>query len=278
MNKFSIIFKSVMRTKAISAVSIKRILTMARTRPSCCALLVKMRFILTAEIAVIAMSMIGTVHAHPSWTGFYVGVNTGVAFNNTQLNSQQLGFTDPSDTCNTSENFSTLSSGVQFGYLYQFANAFVAGIEANTTFNTHQKNSFACHSDINSNVYDGFTFKNQLQTAIKARIGHVLAGNKETFLPYLTAGANFANVELRYQNEGGDDYSNRTTQLGWLIGAGIEWAFMQHWSLRAEYDYVDDGNIINLEIPSVYGLLDPNGHAQVNLKSNNVVMAINYWI
>ncbi|MBV9575692.1 MAG: hypothetical protein JO149_03630 [Gammaproteobacteria bacterium] len=38
---------------AITAVGVKRILTMARTRPSCCALLVKMRFTPTAVIAVL---------------------------------------------------------------------------------------------------------------------------------------------------------------------------------------------------------------------------------
>ena len=42
--------------------------------------------------------------------------------------------------------------------------------------------------------------------------------------------------------------------------------------------FVDNGNAINLKIPSVYGSLDPNGNAHVNLSSNNVVVVLNYWI
>ena len=138
--------------------------------------------------------------------------------------------------------------------MYQFTNSFVSGIEANATFNTNQKHTLSCNSEFNPDVYDRFTFRNQLQTSIKGRVGRALNWNKNTFLPYLTAGASFANLGLTYKNEGGDYYSNTTTQAGWLIGAGIEWAFMQHWSLRAEYYYVDYGNAINLNIPSVYGL------------------------
>lgn len=81
-----------------------------------------------------------------------------------------------------------------------------------------------------------------------------------------------------YKNEGGDYYSRKTTKPRWLIGAGIEWAFMQYWSLRVEYDYVDNGNAINLNLPTIYGLEDPNGHAHVDLASNNIMVAINYWI
>ena len=63
-----------------------------------------------------------------------------------------------------------------------------------------------------------------------------------------------------------------------LIGAGIEWAFKKNWSLRAEYDYVNYGNTIQLNIPVVYDLVDPNGQAKLDLSSNNLVIAISYWI
>jgi len=129
----------------------------------------------------------------------------------------------------------------------------------------------------NHDVYDQFQFKNQTQTSIKGQLGWVQDWNKH-ILPYLTAGASFANVGLTYQNEGGDYYSTTTTKPGWLIGVGVEWAFTKHWSLRSEYSFVDYGKAVNLEIPTVYGLNDPNGNAKVNLKSNNIMVAINYWI
>jgi outer membrane immunogenic protein len=205
-------------------------------------------------------------------------VDAGIAFNDIQLKSQQLGFTNPSDKCNTSSNFSTFSPGLQLGYMHQFPNYFVSGVEANVTFNTNQKNTLSCNSNINPDVYDRFIFRDQMQGSIKGRVGRAVNWNKNILLPYLTAGASFANLGLTYQNEGGDYYSTNTTQAGWLIGAGIEWAFRQHWSLRVEYYYVDYGNAINLKIPSVYGLIDPNGSARVKLNANNFFVALNYWI
>jgi opacity protein-like surface antigen len=32
--------------------------------------------------------------------------------------------------------------------------------------------------------------------------------------------------------------SNNTTNSGWLLGAGIEWAFAPNWSAKVEYNYL----------------------------------------
>src|SRR5579883_2371603 len=197
----------------------------------------------------IAMGVIGIAHADNKWTGLYAGVNTGLALNDVQLKSQQLGFTNPNQTCNNSSDFSTFSPGIQLGYLYQFPNDFVSGVEANLTFNADQIQSLGCNSNINPHVYDHFNFRNQMQTSIKGRVGRALNWHQNIFLPYLTAGASFANVGLIYKNEGHDYYSSHDNfQAGALIGGGIEWTFWQNWSLRAEYYYVDYGNAVNLNI------------------------------
>ena len=36
---------------------------------------------------------------------------------------------------------------------------------------------------------------------------------------------------------------NSSTSVGWTVGAGAEWMFARQWSLKAEYLYVDLGNI-----------------------------------
>lgn len=226
-------------------------------------------------IAAITMSMAGIAHAE--WTGLYAGVNAEYVFNHEELKSQQLGFTAPSENYNTSSDFSTFSSGGQLGYVYQFPNTFVTGIEAGVSFNANQKNTLNSKSEFNSDVYDRFALKDRMQASIKGRVGRALSWNNNNLLPYLTAGASFADLALTYKNEGGDHYSQSTTRTGWLIGAGMEWAFMQNWSVRAEYYYVDYGNAIELNIPSVYGLVDTNGNARVNLSSNNIAVAVNYW-
>lgn len=234
---------------------------------------------LITKSMLIAMGLIGIVHADNSnWTGPYVGASAGIAFNNAQLTAQQLGFNNSSGSYSMNSNYYTISPGLQLGFIKQFQNSWVSGVEVNASVNDNQKNKFTSYSPFSSAVYDRFIFRNQMQTSIKGRIGRAQNWNKNLFLPYLTAGASAANVDLTYKNEGGNYYTNRATQIGWLVGAGIEWAFMSHWSLRAEYNYLDYGSIIQLGIPVVYGLEDTNGNAKVNLHSNNLGLSLNYWI
>lgn len=223
----------------------------------------------------LAMSMVaGIAHADNKRAGFYAGVNTGFAFNQVQLKAHHEGFVNLDGIHNTSANFSTFSPGIQLGYMYSLPNSFISSIEANFTLNTNQKVTLDCNSDLDSNAHDRFTFRNRMQASLKGRVGRVL----NSFLPYLTAGVSFAHMGLSYENEIGDHSSNNVTQAGWLIGTGIEWAFQKNWSLRAEYFYVDYGDTIYLNIPSVYGLFDANGYARVDLKSHNASVALNYWL
>lgn len=241
---------------------------------------------MTPKAFVITMGMMGIGYANNgfaqasllnSWTGFYLGANAGVAFNNVQLQAQQLGFSSASETYNTHLKFSTFFPGIQIGYMYQFPDNVVAGIEANATVNTHQTDTFTYRCPYNNNVYDQFLFKDRSQSSVKGRVGHTIHWNKSILLPYFTAGVSFANVGLTYKNEGGDYYSKNTTAPGELVGAGIEWALSKSWSFRAEYSYINYGNAINMSIPTLYGLTDPNGNAQANLRSNNVAVSMNYW-
>ncbi|MBX9705402.1 MAG: outer membrane beta-barrel protein, partial [Gammaproteobacteria bacterium] len=96
--------------------------------------------------------------------------------------------------------------------------------------------------------------------------------------PYVTAGFSVANLGLTYQNEGGDYYSSNTSAPGWLVGTGMEWVYNKNWSVRAEYSYMYYRNAINMDIPRVYNLMDPNGGAHAKLSSNNVTLSVNYWI
>jgi outer membrane immunogenic protein len=85
-------------------------------------------FSIMTKAAIIAMGMAGIAYAehdasnvsllNNKWTGFYASVNGGVVFNNAELRSAQLGFTNPSDTCNTSADFSSFSPGIEVGYLH----------------------------------------------------------------------------------------------------------------------------------------------------------------
>lgn len=235
-------------------------------------------------ISVVAIGIMGIAHGENafssnffnSWTGIYAGVQTGFSVDHVQLKSQHLGFASPGENCNTSSDDASFFPGIHLGYLYQFRNDLVAGIELNGS--VQQKDKLTCHSFINPNVYDSFTFQNKLQSSVKGRVGHALQWRKKIFLPYITTGVSFAKVKLAYNNEGGDHYIQNDVKLGWLIGTGIELSLCQNWSLRSEYYYSDYGNTIKINIPSVYGLVDPNGKAAVKLSAHNVVIAISYWM
>ena len=85
-------------------------------------------------VVMLAMSLMNVAYAdNLPLTGYYAGVNTGVAFNDATVTAQQLGFTNASNTCNKNAGYSNALSGVQLGYLYQFSNAIISGVEINTT-------------------------------------------------------------------------------------------------------------------------------------------------
>ena len=38
------------------------------------------------------------------------------------------------------------------------------------------------------------------------------------------------------------DFNASQTHTGWTIGAGVEWAFLNNWSVKLEYDFYDFGS------------------------------------
>lgn len=211
------------------------------------------------------------------WTGFYGGANAGLVFRDIDLRSQHISFTYPNDQCNMNAINATFSPGVQLGYMHQFTNEMITGIEAALSFNVNKDKALSCSCPTNANVADRFSFKNSMQTAIKGRAGRLVNWKKTTLLPYVTTGVSFADSALTYTNEGGDYYSQNNTQAGWIFGAGIEWPLRSSGLMRVEYSYVYYGKNVNMNIPIVYGLIDSNGNARVDLNSNKLVVAINYW-
>ena len=236
----------------------------------------KLLLLTSTLVALAAVVDIAQAQSSP-WSGYYVGVDAGLSFDQLQLQSQQLGFTDASETCNASTHQANFLPGLQVGYLYPVSNTWLAGIEANLTLNSEQTTHLGCNSAINAAVYDGFSFNHQLQTLFKGRFGQLLNWQHTELFPYVMTGVGITGVGLKYYNEGGDYYAKHDWQSGWLIGFGGEWYFNPQWSLRAEYYYIDYGNAINLKIPTVYGLNDSNGKASMRLKANNVRLGLNYW-
>jgi outer membrane immunogenic protein len=149
-----------------------------------------------------------------SWTGFYVGVNGGGGFGNSNW-----------DTTG-SFNVSGALLGGTVGYNYQWANA-VLGVEGDIDWSNIKGSTAAFCAG-------GCTTANSWLSTARGRIGYA-AGR---FMPYLTGGVAFGNIKASTPLFAGAT----GTSAGWTLGGGIEGAVVGNWSVKAEYLYVNLGS------------------------------------
>jgi outer membrane immunogenic protein len=153
------------------------------------------------------------------WSGFYIGINGGGGWGRS--------------TWTTTGSFD-ISGGLvggTVGYNYQM-NQVVLGIEGDIDW-----------ADINGSVTNlgcpsatgtCTTGDNWLGT-VRGRLGYAA----DRFMPYITGGAAFGDIKGTGAGLSGIDTSN----VGWTAGGGIEFAIAGHWTAKAEYLYVDLGNV-----------------------------------
>ena len=68
---------------------------------------------------------------------------------------------------------------------------------------------------------------------------------------------------------------NNNNSGGWLVGAGAEWAFAPHWSLKFEYDYLGLGNR-SFTIPAAAPLLAGDTFTSSNRNVQMFKVGVNY--
>jgi outer membrane immunogenic protein len=151
-----------------------------------------------------------------SWTGFYLGANAGYMWGSAQ-------WTGGSGTFETSPD--GWLAGATLGYNFQTGNI-VFGIEGDIDY-VDAKGSGAA-------ICSTCTFKNTWLGTVRGRLGYAFG----RWLPYITAGGAFGNLEI----ETGSGEANKM-QTGWTAGAGLEYAMWGNWSAKLEYLYVDLGSI-----------------------------------
>jgi outer membrane immunogenic protein len=177
-----------------------------------------------------------------NWTGFYVGVNGGGAW----------GQSDWSRTGNFDVSGGLVGGTV--GYNWQ-AGPWVLGVEGDLDW-----------TNINGNTSNGCapgckTSNDWLGTA-RGRVGYAF----DRFLPYITGGLAVGNVQA---NLAGVDVA-KSTNAGWTAGAGVQFAINNQWSLKAEYLYVDLGTF-NCGVacgttPNEVGFTSHIGRAGINYR------------
>lgn len=207
-----------------------------------------------------------------SWTGFYVGAEAGGGFSDNR--SVFSGF-NPNDTpAPASPNANGFVGGGEVGYNYQFGK-FVTGIEADISYARLHGNA------------TGTTANGLVQTAeqdldwlgtVRGRFG-VLPSDR--LLLFATGGLAFGGVGLSGTFNPSVNCavtscgagSVTATNAGWTAGAGLEYAWTNQLSFKAEYLFVDLGSL-SLTYPVTLAVSQSTTSAR--FRDNIVRFGVNY--
>jgi outer membrane immunogenic protein len=207
-----------------------------------------------------------------SWTGFYAGVNAGYGFGNNRVETTETStvFVFPTSTSNDAPGTSVAPKGVlggaQAGYNWQASQHWLAGFEAD--LQGAAQNDTTC-SALNCEIFlDGsghFVIRVQHQLdwfgTLRGRIGAVY--NNTLF--YATGGPAFAHLRETIHTDlsGGGvagvflDQTTAKDLFGYAVGGGIEAMLWGGWSAKAEYLYLNLGDISSSADLSIPGLIRP---------------------
>ncbi|TPI66873.1 porin family protein [Mesorhizobium sp. B3-1-3] len=155
-----------------------------------------------------------------SWTGLYVGANAGGAFG--KVDGDFIGIPGSADIGN-------FTGGALVGANYQYGQ-WVLGIEGDINYLGFKK-------EFSPGVGGGGLGAEASVDAfgtIRGRVGYAF----DRWLPYVTAGVAMGDVKIDEHVFG---VARTKFQTGYAVGGGVEYAFSNNWTARAEYLYVDLG-------------------------------------
>jgi outer membrane immunogenic protein len=165
-----------------------------------------------------------------SWTGVYIGGQVGGGWSN-------FSAIDPTAPAagSTSVQGNGFLGGGQLGFNYQIANV-VLGAEGT-------------YSWAGIKISDGGPFgggpgltvvdKNDYVATAAGRVGYAF----DRVLIFSKGGAAWTRDKLDANDGLGGTASGSFNRTGWMVGAGVEYAFVQNWSIKLEYDFLRFGQI-----------------------------------
>ncbi|MFG1348221.1 outer membrane protein [Xanthobacter autotrophicus] len=181
-----------------------------------------------------------------SWTGFYIGANAGYGGDKFTFDEAEFDpyYESVHYAYSNSINSSGFFAGGQIGYNYQFANNVVIGVETDLQWSGIEGK----YSYNETDVLHPYTYGSNYGASvdyfgtIRARLGYAF----DRFLPYITGGAAYGKTKLSYSAFESDGYawgaSASSTNWGWTVGGGVEYAITNNWTFKTEYLYVDLGS------------------------------------
>jgi outer membrane immunogenic protein len=184
----------------------------------------------------------------PDWVGFYVGIHGGGGGAHTST-EQQTFFTSNFVTTPIFSVPDTNASGgifgFQFGHNWQWGPV-VGGLEIDFSGASIEGTSTFF---ITGDPFDTFTRESKIDelASVRGRLGYLIFPN---WLLYGTAGMGWGHFRLNTTDSfsflGFNSFTSSTSyanEFGWVVGAGLEWKFWDHWLLRGEYLHYDFGRV-----------------------------------
>lgn len=206
-----------------------------------------------------------------SWTGFYIGGNVGGGWSQGSWTDSLFGV-----NWNNPNNNAVFIGGGQVGGNYQIQN-FVVGAEADFDWAANNRNS---GNGVTIGTPNGpqtlqLSSNNRWITTVAARVGYAF----DRVLVYAKGGGGWVgngNFTLLNVNTGATvSVSNSNTNSGWLVGGGVEWAFAQNWTVRAEYDFLGLSNR-SIVVPAGFPVLAGDTFTSNNRNVQMATVGINY--
>lgn len=151
-----------------------------------------------------------------NWTGFYVGINGGGAWGTSTWDSTG-GF-----------DLSGGMIGGTIGYNWQ-TGPWVLGAEGDLDW-ANVKGSTAAIGCTTANC----STENTWLGTVRGRVGYAF----DRFMPYITGGVAFGGVNANQAPFTGGS----STQVGWAVGAGLEFAVINNITAKLEYLHYDLGS------------------------------------
>ena len=224
----------------------------------------------------------------PMWSGFYVGLNAGGGWaNSNALNTTSVSLNGPqmpeplvaaASGQVSAGNAAGFMGGGQIGYNWRMSfggHDVVAGAEADIQGMTGAGGAGASRFGVTDFVYTtpyvpqpipgtGVTSMRASKSmdyigTVRGRIGYLVT---PTLLVYGTGGFAYGGVNTNltvWQDtvraspnyiSGNAAYAN--TQVGWTAGGGVEWMLAPNWSVKAEYLYYDLGRATMTAVNSLF--------------------------
>jgi outer membrane immunogenic protein len=223
----------------------------------------------------------------PNWSGFYIGGFGGYKFGSIDVDLNLFGdwntsFQADRDALEARGSKDLDASGAELGGLigYNFQwNKWVFGLEASGGYlwlrNSNETDIFLIPST--TDTYSIRTsFKTHYLATVGPRIGYAFC----RWLPYVTGGLALGDLDFHqliiehnvFFHEGG---SQSTTNAGWMVGGGLEYALTDHWRARAQYQFIDL-DCVDFDHAGTAPFQGFIGNSEACLREHNVSLAIMY--